>query len=52
MLALFTLATGAMSGGALPEQMQWVLLGKNIAIAGGLLQLAALGAGRWSIDFS
>lgn len=48
-LAVFTLAAGFIfHGGA--EQMQQIMLFKNVAIAGGFLLLVARGAGDWSLD--
>ncbi len=48
-LAVFTLAAGFIfHGGA--DQMQQIMLFKNVAIAGGFLLLVARGAGDWSLD--
>ena len=48
-LAVFTLAAGFIfHGGA--DQMQQIMLFKNVAIAGGFLLLVARGAGDWSFD--
>jgi putative oxidoreductase len=48
-LAVFSLASGFIfHGGA--DQMQQILLLKNIAIAGGFLFLVARGAGDWALD--
>ncbi len=48
-LALFTLVAGFIfHGGA--DQMQQIMLFKNVAIAGGFLLLVARGAGDWSLD--
>ena len=48
-LAAFTLAAGLIfHGGA--DQMQQIMLFKNVAIAGGFLLLVARGAGDWSLD--
>lgn len=48
-LAAFTLAAGFIfHGGA--DQMQQILLLKDVAIAGGFLLLVARGAGAWSLD--
>lgn len=49
-LALFSLATAAFFHSALGDQNQFIHFFKNVAIAGGLLQIAAFGAGRYSID--
>jgi len=54
-LALFTVATALFfhKYWAVPDamkMMQTINFNKNIAIAGGLLALAAFGAGRFSID--
>ena len=48
-LACFSIVAGLVfHGGA--DQIQQVLLLKNIAIAGGFLLLVARGAGDWSLD--
>ena len=48
-LALFSVASGVLfHGGA--DQMQQIMLMKNVAIAGGFLFLVARGAGGWSLD--
>jgi putative oxidoreductase len=48
-LAGFTLAAGFIfHGGA--DQMQQIMLLKNVAVAGGFLFLVARGAGGWSLD--
>jgi putative oxidoreductase len=48
-LAAFSLASGVLfHGGA--DQMQQIMLLKNVAIAGGFLLLVARGAGAWSLD--
>jgi len=48
-LAVFTIVAGfVFHGGA--DQMQRILLTKDIAIAGGFLLLVARGAGEWSLD--
>jgi len=48
-LALFSIASGILfHGGA--DQMQQIMLMKNVAIAGGFLFLVARGAGEWSLD--
>jgi putative oxidoreductase len=48
-LAAFTLASGLIFHTA-DDQMQQILLLKNVAIAGGFLFLVARGAGDWSLD--
>lgn len=48
-LAGFSVISGVIfHGGA--DQMQQIMLMKNVAMAGGFLVLAANGAGAWSID--
>lgn len=49
-LAVFTLVTAFLFHSALGDQNQLIHFLKNIAITGGLIQVASLGAGRWSID--
>lgn len=49
LLAGFTLLSALLFHRA-PDQMQQVMFLKNLAIAGGLLVLAARGAGAWSMD--
>jgi putative oxidoreductase len=49
-LALFSLATAIFFHSALGDQNQFIHFFKNVAIAGGLLQAIAFGAGRLSLD--
>lgn len=54
-LALFTVAASLIfhaywSVPADQQMIQSLLFGKNIAVVGGLLTLAAWGAGAWSVD--
>lgn len=49
-MALFTIATALAFHNNLADQNQFIHFFKNFAIAGGLLQLAAFGAGRLSLD--
>ncbi|TPE49135.1 DoxX family protein [Amaricoccus solimangrovi] len=49
-LAVFTLATAVFFHADLADQNQFIHFFKNIAIAGGLLQVIAFGAGRLSLD--
>jgi putative oxidoreductase len=49
-LALFSLATAASFHSNFADQNQMIHFLKNIMIAGGLLQIAAFGAGAISID--
>jgi len=49
-LAGFTLAAGFLFHGNLADQMQSILFMKNLAMTGGLLVIAAVGAGAWSVD--
>lgn len=49
-LALFSIAAGAIFHADFADQMQMTNFLKNLAIAGGMLQLAAFGPGRFSLD--
>lgn len=49
-LALFALASAVMFHSAFEDQNQLIHFMKNLAIAGGLLQIAATGAGSLSMD--
>ena len=49
-IALFTLGATAIAHLDFADQMQVLMLQKNLAITGGLLILAAVGAGALSID--
>lgn len=49
-LALFTLTTAFVFHSALTDQNQFIHFLKNIAVTGGLIQVAAFGAGGWSLD--
>jgi len=49
LLAVFTVLSALLFHLA-PDQMQQLMFLKNLAIAGGLLVLAARGAGAWSLD--
>lgn len=49
-LAGFTLAAAVLFHGNVGDQNQFIHFLKNLAIAGGLLQVAAFGAGRLSVD--
>jgi putative oxidoreductase len=49
-LALFSIATGLIFHSAVGDQNQLIHLLKNLGLAGGLLQVAAFGAGAYSFD--
>jgi putative oxidoreductase len=49
-LAMFSIVTGLAFHGATGDQNQLIHLLKNFAMAGGLLQVAAFGAGAYSFD--
>lgn len=49
-LALFTVAAAIFFHNTLGDQNQFIHFFKNLAIAGGLLQVVAFGAGRLSFD--
>jgi putative oxidoreductase len=49
-LAGFSILTALIFHANFADQMQQIMLLKNFAIAGGLLLLAASGAGGWSVD--
>jgi putative oxidoreductase len=50
LLAGFTLLAAFLFHANLADQVQSILFMKNLAIAGGLLMVTSLGAGRFSID--
>ncbi len=50
LLALFSIVTGLIFHSAIGDQNQLIHLLKNIALAGGLLQVVAFGAGAYSFD--
>ena len=49
-IAAFSIVTAFVFHGALGEQSQFINFFKNIAIAGGLLNVIALGGDAWSLD--
>lgn len=49
-LAIFSVVTGLAFHNAVGDQNQLIHLLKNLAMAGGLLQVAAFGAGAYSFD--
>jgi putative oxidoreductase len=49
-LALFSLVTAALFHGNFADQNQMIHFLKNVMLAGGLLQIAAFGAGAISVD--
>lgn len=49
-LALFTIAAALFFHNQLGDMNQSIHFFKNLAIAGGLLQLTAFGGGAWSLD--
>ena len=49
-LAAFSLVTAFVFHNAIGDQNQLIHLLKNIAMAGGLLQVVAFGAGAYSLD--
>ena len=50
-LALFTVLTALVFHSALSDQNQLIHFFKNVAMAGGLLQVVAFGGGRFSLDW-
>lgn len=50
LLAIFSIVTGLVFHNALGDQNQLIHLLKNFAMAGGLLQVMAFGAGAFSFD--
>lgn len=51
-LAAFSVVTAALFHAQLGDQMQFIMFFKNIAMAGGLMQVVAFGGGRLSLDRS
>ena len=51
-LAAFSLVTAALFHAQLGDQTQFIMFFKNIAMAGGLMQIVAFGGGRLSLDRS
>jgi len=49
-LAGFSIASAVIFHANFADQMQSIMFMKNFAMAGGLLYVAAFGAGAWSID--
>lgn len=49
-LALFSLATALAFHNHLADQNQFIHFFKNVAMAGGMLQVVAFGAGRFALD--
>ncbi len=49
-LAGFSIASAVIFHADFADQMQSIMFMKNFAMAGGLLYVAALGAGAWSLD--
>jgi len=49
-LAVFSIVTALTFHNNLADQMQFLNFFKNFAMAGGLLQIVAFGAGRFSLD--
>ncbi|QJU59109.1 DoxX family protein [Sphingomonas sp. AP4-R1] len=49
-LAFFSIATALAFHNALGDQMQFINFFKNVAMAGGLLNVVAFGGGRLSLD--
>jgi len=50
LLAGFSLVTGAIFHNHFSDQIRMIMFLKNVSMAGGLVLLAAVGAGRFSID--
>ena len=50
LLAAFSVVTGLVFHSAVGDQNQMIHLMKNLAMAGGLLQIVAFGAGAYSLD--
>ena len=50
-LAVFALVTALIFHSALADQNQLIHFFKNVAMAGGLLQVVAFGGGRFSLDW-
>ena len=49
-LAAFSIVSAVIFHADFSDQMQSILFMKNFAMAGGLLYVAAFGAGAWSVD--